>query len=321
MAGDMNVSTYKVLFITGIENLSISPNLGRGEKIQDLFITNDSAVINSLITPQFSLIAGTLEAAYLRKAGAVIYSVETCNSFPDETIALSYLSQRLGRIRSFPQMLWLVKDNAANVEFGFIEYPYKSTFSSVSRTSFSSVYTNAVGTSDSVTFSRDELRKARLLFKDNFTNAVVLDFQVVRGKGTRFDRALYFLQAARLSSDIGVKITNYSTGFEALFATDAQELSHKLSERIACFLETNSELRKQLFKDLKKSYSIRSKVVHGATGSKNLEPSAKEAVKLCDETLRQCLLKILEDEALQHRFARLSKESDMENYFLSLILG
>lgn len=315
------MSTYKVLFITGIENFSISLNLGRGEKIQNLFITNDSTVINSLITPQFSHIAGALEAAYLKKAGAVIYSMETCNSFPDETTARNYLTQQLGRVRLFLQMLWLVKDNAANVELGFIEYPYKATFSSVSRTFFSSVYTNFIGTSDAVTFSRDELRKARHLFKDNFTNEVVLDYQVAWGKGSRFDRALYFLQAARLSSDVGVKITNYSTAFESLFSTDAQELSHKLSERIACFLEIDSESRKQLFKELKKSYSIRSKVVHGAAGSKNSERSAKEAVKLCDETLRRCLLKILEYEALQNRFARPTNEGDMESYFLSLVLG
>ena len=148
----------------------------------------------------------------------------------------------------------------------------------ITRNFYPSSYTDASGTRTSTTFSREELRKARELCGTPLTNRVVVNAQSAAEKSARYTRAVYFIQAARASSDIGVKIANYSTALEALFSTDAQELSHKLAERVACFLESAPSLRKQVFQDVKKAYGIRSKVVHGAGGSKEVQ---KSAVAVC----------------------------------------
>ena len=314
---------HKVLFIAGIEHISIRANLGRGEKVGDsLLITNDKMFLDSLITPAFLNVAGALEVEHLLKAGAVAYKVDEIHSFSDDGAANEYLVKRLARIRLFLQMLWLVKDNAANTELGFfIEFPYKSNDSSVSRNFLSNVYSNSAGKFDSVEFSREELREARNLFKDYVGEEVALSSQVVINMVSRFARALYFLQAARSHSDLGVKISNYATSFEALFSTDTQELSHKLSERIACFLETDATQRRSLFQEIKKAYSIRSKIVHGAGGSRSLQSSAEAAAMSCDTALRRVLLKILRDKGLQQRFMETNNEKGIEDYFLSLVLG
>jgi hypothetical protein len=314
---------HKILFIAGIEHIFIPVELGRGEKIGDsLFVTNDRTFLDSLITPTFLSIAGALEVKHLLKAGAVAYKVDEIHPFSDDKAANQYLVGRLARIRLFLQMLWLVKDNAANTELGFIEFPYKTNrTASVSRNFLSTVHSNSAGKFDSVEFSREELRQARNLFKDYVAEEITLNSQVVANRVSRFSRAVYFLQAARSHSDLGVKIANYATSFEALFSTDTQELSHKLSERIACFLETDPAQRRSLFQEIKRAYSIRSKIVHGASGSASLQSSAEAGARSCDTALRRVLLKILGDKGLQQRFMETSNETGIEDYFLSLVLG
>jgi hypothetical protein len=317
---------FKTLFISGLNHISISPELGRGERFKDSFyITNDARFIESLLTEEFVAIAGQLETVFIRNPGAVIYSIEEGHTFADSSAALAYLDQRLAVIRLFLQSLWLVKDNSVDDEMGYIQYPYKPRMFvgniAITRNFYPSSYTDASGTRKTVAFSREELRKARELCGTHLTRTITVNAQSAAEKSRRFTRAEYFIQTARASADIGVKLTNYATALESLFSTDAQELSHKLAERVACFLESDPTLRIQIFKDVKKANGIRSKVVHGASGSKEVQNSAVAICINIASLLRRVLSKIISDPSLQQRFMTTSLEKEMDAYFLSLVLG
>ena len=160
----------KNLFIANVEHLKISSDLGHGEKLTDkVLITNDQLFIENLLTPLFYKLAGDLEAHYLKTAGAVAYSIEENQPFPDNEAANSFLLKRLGEVRVFLQMLWLVKDNSVNVDLGYLEHPYKSTKTirtNITRNSFSRVFSTAHGEVLTIEFTHEELRRARHLLRD-----------------------------------------------------------------------------------------------------------------------------------------------------------
>lgn len=317
------MKTEKILFITNIEHLQISQDLERGEKVGDRFrLTNNESVIDRLITPVFLFSAGGLEASYLKKAGAIAYAIEEHQPFADDDGAQAFLSRRLAEVHIFLHMLWLVKDNSVNVELGYLQHPYESSpRSRVSRISFARANSTALGEVVPTQFSREELREARKAFGFLSTDNIILRPQSATLEISRLERAFYFLQAARGASDLGVKISNYCTCFEALFSTDAQELAHKLAERIACFLEPELAKRLELYRAVKKAYSIRSKVVHGVPGSPKLRETLKETASVCDEVARNVLVCILSDSTHRKQFMTKDGEDRMEEYLLSLVLG
>ncbi|PKH04524.1 hypothetical protein CXF72_00460 [Psychromonas sp. MB-3u-54] len=111
----------------------------------------------------------------------------------------------------------------------------------------------------------------------------------------RLNVATSFLQQARSSSDIGVKIANYCSYFEALMSTNSAELTHQLAERAAFLLRNQPEDRYEHFKQTKKAYAVRSKVVHGDVLSKNQLQSIEEVSNHCDQVARELLIKALSD--------------------------
>jgi len=299
-------------------------NLGNGERIGDkLHITNDRLFIESLLTPAFYKIAGDLESSYLKTTGAVVYCIEETQTFPNDDAANSFLVKHLIEVRSFLQMLWLVKDNSVNVDLGYLEHPYKSTRATktnVTRNSIAHVFSTSRGEVLTTEFSREELRRARHLFRE-FSGGTKLGSQIAIDEGlSRFERAFYFMQAARASSDLGVKIANYCVCFETLFSTDVQELSHKLGERIACFLEKDLTNRISVFQKIKKAYAVRSKVIHGSKGSLKAAPQIKEASVSCDNIVRRIFLQIIEGPSLQKYFWGAASDKDLEDYFIALVL-
>ena len=86
-------------------------------------------------------------------------------------------------------------------------------------------------------------------------------------------------------------LIDYWIAFEALFAPDSsQEVRYRASFRIAAFVGASPEEREQIYKDLRDSYDLRSRIVHGGT------PSAEQKSLLVGKTrshLRTALMKIL----------------------------
>jgi hypothetical protein len=199
-------------------------------------------------------------------------------------------------------MLWWVKDNAACVESGFLEGP-----DIVLRRVCCETCSLADGTDCPTSFSREEFKTARKLYRDSihipawntdgFSQA--LKQEIITQESSPLHRARFFVSAARTSAKLSVKIANYCTALEALLSTSPNELTYRLSQRVAWLLGKSVEDRHKLFEQVKDAYEFRSKVVHGSYSSeKKLNKDLLPAVRACDTILRAVLLRVTTDKVL-----------------------
>lgn len=102
---------------------------------------------------------------------------------------------------------------------------------------------------------------------------------------------------------------------EALFGPeDAREITYRLSQRIAFFLENDKSKAFDLFKDVKTSYSWRSKIVHGLKLSK-LDRDESEVLSCSIENIvASCLRKILSDPTLVDAFDGSDREDFLDKF-------
>lgn len=96
------------------------------------------------------------------------------------------------------------------------------------------------------------------------------------------------------------RLIDYWTGLESLFTPedDAESITRRVSQRIARFLGADYNQRRRIYDDIKDSYALRSKVVHGATAhpNKSTRKLLERMPELTDKTrdyLREALVKIL----------------------------
>ncbi|MEM8947967.1 MAG: hypothetical protein AAGA21_03445 [Pseudomonadota bacterium] len=86
---------------------------------------------------------------------------------------------------------------------------------------------------------------------------------------------------------------------ETLFGPDDGELSYRIAQRISFFLANQSSQRKQVFQDIKKGYTWRSKIVHGAKIDSLSKEKSLELTEIIESLIRRCLCKILRDGSLR----------------------
>jgi len=108
-----------------------------------------------------------------------------------------------------------------------------------------------------------------------------------------------------------------TTVIESIFSTDSQEISHKISERIAYFLEDTGIKRKEVYDKTKELYAIRSKIVHGSNVSKYIGDISITKLEELEEIVYKSLNKIIFDDKIYEIFTSKRKEE----YFKNLILG
>lgn len=134
----------------------------------------------------------------------------------------------------------------------------------------------------------------------------------------RITRVLYFLQSGRRENDIAIKIAFYAICFESLFSTDMAGVAHRVAERAATFITKSGSDRQRAYRDVHHLYDARSRVVHGSTiGKKKMAvPTLIEVAKRCDEHLRQCIRRILNDDTVRPYFINKS-DDEIRDHFLS----
>jgi hypothetical protein len=229
----------------------------------------------------------------------------------------------LARVLLFLLSLWLVKDNAVNIDLGFIEYPRGPHVTSVTSNFRAVRYSTADGSFESIEFRDSEARNARDIFGRLFGKEVINRDEyhgwVMSEDFNRLNRVFVSVQSARASSELGTKIARYVTCLETLFCTDASEMAHKLAERVAFFVGNSGTERVTIFKQVKAAYNVRSKVVHGDKISRKLSDQASDLVRNCDELLRKSLYKILITPGLAEIFS--APPPALENYFTNMIIG
>jgi hypothetical protein len=310
--------TVMLTFFTAVINVDISSISGRGDQITDgLFITTDKDILNELMTPHTIRAIGELEYDFLRDAPAIVYSRKEA---PPEFEWFEYLHACLRQVKLFFNVMWLAKDNAADSELAFLSYPSGLTQMTHS-SSVSTMYSMADGSRTSVSFSRKELQAVRAYYR-----AWVREVVDPRSYGmlepddlSRTMRAFYWIQAGRSASGIGERIACFCTAMESLLATTSSELAHQLAERMALFLSADAVERTEIYRQVKRLYKIRSKVVHGDVLRQAKRDEFVEASLECDELVRRAIQRAAHDRDAQAALARGNEELD--KYFLRLLFG
>ncbi len=139
--------------------------------------------------------------------------------------------------------------------------------------------------------------------------------QTVTGKNERVIRAFHFWDSSSCSGTFERKAVELFISLESLFTTGSEEVTFRLASRMAWFLENkNADRRLELYKKIKRGYSIRSNIVHGKTFVENKDlPIIQELHFLT----REILFKILRNRKLLSIFS----EDDIEAYFNNLVMG
>lgn len=308
-----------VFFVTAIAGLKIKSDLGQGVKIDDFtFLTNNKKKVQKEIHPNFRSIIGNMEYQGIFNSEALIYAKET---IPKELTPEQFLVAKLYKAEKFHSALWMLKDSCVNNELGFLFYTSNGV-PNVSSNFIAIVNSTALGEIKSTTtITKTELKREGSFCKNNINVGNVHSMpttQLLKGND-RISRAYYLVQAARSQSDLAIKISNYCTAFESLFATSRSELTHKLSERVAYFLENDSSARIDIFKSMKKAYMVRSKTVHGDTLKENFIEELKQISKTCDHLIRRVMVCVLKNEKIREVF--LGTPDQIDDLFLKLIFG
>lgn len=204
----------------------------------------------------------------------------------------------------FSNALWMIKDSSVRFNIGHLKYT-DGVILTVHSNFIDSIYSNSIGQKDVINFSKQEIESALTYFDFFFKVTTQTDEKKIistHAEANRIERAYYFIDSARKSFDIGMKTSLYCSAFECLFSVSATELRHRLSETIANFLGTNKETKKVLYEELKNIYDLRSSVTHGSGISKKLINNNGQKLnglgKTCDEIMRKCFVKIINDNEL-----------------------
>jgi len=130
-------------------------------------------------------------------------------------------------------------------------------------------------------------------------------------------RAFYWVQAGRSAAGIGQRVACFCTALESLFATSSVELTHQLAERTAIFLAEESNRREEIYRQVKRAYGVRSKVIHGEVIRQSRTSELIMASQECDGLLREVIQKVVGDREARATFDGTNDRID--RYFLQLL--
>ena len=285
--------------------MRIREDLGRGVEIgEGIRITNDAGLARRIVTPAIERSIGSLEADALRGAEVIL-----CGDVPGAssgTEQLATLSTLMDAAATFLLSLWSVRDHGAHFELAYLgrEQQISSNMKSNAPTPTSGKFAGLTE------FTRDEIEAAaprlRLWKKPLSATRLTRD-------ADRLERALYFLQSARATTDAAIKVAQYCVCFETLVGTAITEVTHRLSERIAVLLESDAEKRREVYTLVHRAYSTRSMVLHGTALKEGKVDNLADLARDCDELLRRLLRRLVDDRELRQVFAR--DASSLEEFF------
>lgn len=312
----------KATFVSRLQNIEISGQLYKGvDLLQGVHVANDAQKKKGWLDETFRNWVGKLEADYLRDSPAYLYAVSEITF--EKSADLNTLNSFLGISQLALTGLWLVKDNAINLDTGFLIIDVPSPpYTLVTSDVWAARYTDASGALFETSFDRKELRDAATLLLSWAQASGQHDSATEPNLFTnvaRLQRVLFFVQAARAQDRLPLKIIHYCTCFETLFTTDSMEVSHKIAERVARFLGTNHEERVDVFEQMKDIYDIRSSVVHGELLRTKFRDNIEPYSVACDTFLRLTITKILQDSTLSETFS--GNQEQLNEFFKQLVLA
>lgn len=119
-------------------------------------------------------------------------------------------------------------------------------------------------------------------------------------------------------SVMGIRYLSHWMVLESLFGPEEpNEATYRLSQRICFFLRDEPGRRNALFKEIKKCYQFRSKIVHGMRNSKKIKIEQGDLLAKSELLIRESLARILSDTSLVAAFDGKGRDEYLE----SLIFG
>jgi hypothetical protein len=312
----------ELLFMVGIDQIKVPTLSGRGERfLEEYFLTNDKTFIRALISP-WKLFIGSVEFGYLVKScPALAYRKQAITE--SEFVAARddldrFIIKELQNILAFIRNLWVVKDNAAYFDRGWLCIKSDNSIYCHNNT-YGNRASDSEGGFNSIDFSPEELKYARLPKTSMFSPIQDSGLPTALGHETlRYQRFTYFISGARQTNDIGLKIAQYVTALEALVSSSTTEVTHQVAERVACLINPPGDSRIDDYRQIKQAYNIRSKVVHGAFIRGNQFEQLKKISRYLDETCRILTIRYLGNE---NEFRNSIESEKIEAFFLEKLLS
>lgn len=290
----------KPVIVIGLNNLRITEHLGNGDAILDdaRIVTHFSAIARHL-PRDFDRFIGAIELDHLKTRTALIWWQGGEDQVIDDP--LGFLDRYLAIAQALLTSLWLVQDNSANSDTGFLA---ASTGNQLGVHSNSRVirFCCANGRDQELAISRETLRAARERARHEWDDPTAHSLSggtALHRETSRYARAMYFVQGARAEHDLGLKIASYVQSLEALLCATSGELAHGLAERCAFFVPGPAEQRMEIYELVRKGYSIRSRIFHGDALSGERIRSLERVSVALDDISRRALLKAHEPEILR----------------------
>ena len=287
-------------------------------------ISNAPGIAKGLVDMSLRQRIGEIEASYILNGSPFLFAR---SDYPLEDTSpeaqMRLLNARLKIARSFFNVLWLIKDNSVSFDRGFLQYPYKTEPSRISVNNWTAQYNKTDGQCAVTEFSKTELEEAMCMYNSLYGTPSSSDVSPPLTPGTagavnRLSRAFYFLQGARSMADLPHKVTYYCTSFEALVSTHSSELAHQVSERVAVLISEDPSEALEIYRNLKKAYGTRSKLIHGDQLTSAEDQYLTEA-KNCDRYLRRLLRAMLTKEGVAKALEQKPKKVDQ--FFLGKLFG
>lgn len=289
--------------------------------VYDLKITTKNTLITDFFDAPTLNITGYSQIQNTKKLKTFVYNqFEIPKTELNEKSLLAYLLKTCAILSN---ALWMVKDSSVRFETGHLKYTDNIVLT-IHSNALNGLYFTSIGEKTTTSFSEQEINQAKEYFEFFFNLTLKEEAnepENSHAEVNRINRAYYFIDLARINFDIGTKVSLYCSAFECLFSVSNGELRHRLSETIANFLETEFELKKDIYNKVKAIYDLRSSVTHGSGIRKKLitndAAKLKELGQNCDEILRRCLDKIIVDQELVNIYLENENKSIAE-YFMDL---
>jgi hypothetical protein len=308
----------RYVYVTALIDFRITEKLRTPLQIKPgLYLTNNPEHVAAYTNTYHLLTVGTLEARLLTDGSPVLYKLDELKSPQDAQVeTVNFLRE----VQGFLTAMWLTQDNSVNCELAFA---LSQELMHAHSNALALSYTCHDGTRKVLEVDLKEVSTVIEIHAKSFQGIREQDrpkHTAFRKTISRVDRAMNFLQQARSADDLGQKIANYCSFFECLLSTSSAELSHQLSERAAFFLTDDPADRLRIFRDMKKAYGVRSKIVHGDILSPNAISGLVQISKHCDDTARALVRKILHHPVLDDLMTTGSNEA-LDAHMFDLIFG
>jgi len=281
-------------------------------------ITNRLDVKKDFLTETVQRLIGQIETHNILESNAFLfYEYEDDEKVFEGLSNIQILEIVLHWIDNFLKNSWIYKDNCI-----ICDTAYLFDISNVSSLRLEYKHTPSSGELIPLSLNPKEMKELiqtnhkveEYLYKKESTG---LRFMLEKNF-SRIGRSLLFIKQAREARNLAYKVSNYCAALETLFTTDNMELSHKLAERTAFFLQDHYG-RVDSFSIIKAAYGIRSKLTHGASLDQKLIDKLPEISVKTDMILRTAINKILNSSDLIELFDSDNKRID--EYFMKLILN